>query len=267
MEEDQEICALVVVRTPQGEYTLAGIDDYLNEVGGADMGRAASRKARSTSRKKSRYSKAKAPRKAGIAARVAARMAAKAGKIKKGFLSARIRKAGRIARRAARKGKSVEAAVLEGLRAAGLSKTDASRYGKRAIALLSGKKTTKGKKGKAKAPTAEEKKIISLSTQEENAAEASGEGEDGEGEGEDDSNGEDESEGEVGAEEDEFDEEYDSGPGGTEINGYGALPVIDKVKPFVPWLVLGLGALAIWHYSQPPATSGGADKAPAKKKR
>jgi hypothetical protein len=255
MNEDN-VCEVTLVLTPQGDYTLAGIDDYLNEVG--DMGDAASRRKRRTERKKKRYSKAsKSTRKAAIAARVATRMAIRAGKVKKG----RVSKAARNARRAARKGSSVLASVVAGLMAVGLSKKTATAYAKRAIALLSGKKSkSKGKsKGKSTAkPTADEK-LVAAATNEENAAEASGETE--EDEAEDEGEGEDDLEGEDA----EFDEEYDSGPGGTEVAGYGAIPTIDRVKPFIPWIVLGVGALAIWKFSASDAPA--ADKAPARKKR
>lgn len=253
---EENVCEVTLVRTPQGDYTLAGIDDYLNEVG--DIGDAASRQKRRLDRKKKRYSKAsKSSRKAAIAARLAARLAAKAGKTRKGFFGSKIRKATRIARRAARKGASVEASVIAGLVAIGLSKSVASTYAKRAIALLSGKKTKKVVKGKTvtTGASAAEQKLIAVVTSEEKAAEASGEAYDEE---------ESEDTDELDEEDAEFDEEYDSGPGGTELDGYGALPVIDKVKPFIPWIVLGVGALAIWKFSAPVAEPA---KVAPKKKR
>jgi len=263
MNEDN-VCEVTLVRTPQGDYTLAGIDDYLNEVG--DIGDAASRQKRRLDRKKRRYSKtSKSSRKAAIAARLAVRIAARAGKTKKGFLGSKVSKAARNARRAARKGASVEAAVIAGLTAIGLSKTSAKTYAKRAIALLSGKKTKskkKGTKGTVIAVTsvsAADQKLITSATKEENDAEASGEAD--EDADEDSENAGDEFEGEDA----EFDEEYDSGPGGTEVAGYGALPTIDRVKPFVPWIVLGIGALAIWKFSTPEAALP--EKTPARKKR
>ena len=252
-----EDCDVSLVLTPQG-FALAGIDDYLNEVGQSpDMGDAASRKKRRLARKKRRYSKAgKAQRKAAIAARVATKMAAAAGKTKK----MRAGKAARIARRAARKGASVLSAVISGLKAIGLSQTSASAYAKRSIALLSGqKKKTKGKVGAPAPKTPFEQSLITSAISEENTVETNDE----------DLDDEDLDEGEEG-EEAEFDEEYDSGPGGTEIGSYGAMPAIDQIKPYVPWLVFGLGALAIWKLSTPPQTGTGKqseDNKPAPKKK
>ena len=260
MNED-DACSVSLVQTPGGGFALAGIDDYLNEVGNTgDMGSAASRRKRRLTRKKKRYSKAgKAQRKAAIAARLAAKMAAAAGKAKRN----RSGKAARVARRAARKGASVTAAVIAGLTAIGVSKKTAAVYAKRAIALLSGKKTKKKTKGTAVKDPIE--KLIASAVGEENAAEASGETEEEEeGDGEEDYEDEGEN-GELDGEDAAFDEEYDSGPGGTEVGNYGALPIVDSIKPYIPWVVLGVGALAIWKMSNTPTTE--APKSAPKKKR